>query len=659
MTDDNRISRRASLKGIAATGAFIGGSALGVSSVSAGDDGSGVKRVDFKKCHSMAVHFRRSAIKSAKKDVVATATVRLYNADPGANENYIENYQKKITKGDLRAHPKKKGDGKYVWKFNVFQFYDRTPEDGDKILSVKIDGKRFENPNKCAKDVPNARTKKKKGKKGKADPDRINLIAVCTDEETDMARYKVTNNNAKPVKVTYKGEDKCASGIVKVEAKSTTYFDVTVPDSGGDMTLDLYYGDWQVSEGVQSATEHECILRPHAFNAECVNRYRTKAKFYLHHSIDSDRTFVYHVAETGEKGTITLRNEPGNAKSFWVKAPKGKATVTLYYEGVPVGTASSADVDICDPVVNKTQGESYDTIQEAVDEANGNDRIKVFGKRFEENVTIDVDGLTLKGVSEKKKTDKKRKKPKRKKKDKKTKGKDKKSKKAGKKTKKSKEKKWKRPDKKAKKPVIDGRGEGPTVFIDADDVTLRGFRIENEGSRPDGVGVQIEPGSSGIEISKNTIVTESSETIRDEVPDDDATSDLTIANNRLHTDDSSVTYIHGTASQGSEDASNVDFVKNVVTADGLGDHLAVGLEVDGGTVANNLFADPPTDFGHLELFGPDMTVKSNKFRGHSLGDDAFYVADRDNTYDLDAILQNNRFDPPAEVDEDENEIVPA
>ncbi|RQH01765.1 hypothetical protein [Natrarchaeobius oligotrophus] len=37
MTDDDRISRRASLKGIAATGALIGGSALGVSSASAGE----------------------------------------------------------------------------------------------------------------------------------------------------------------------------------------------------------------------------------------------------------------------------------------------------------------------------------------------------------------------------------------------------------------------------------------------------------------------------------------------------------------------------------------------------------------------------------------------------------------------------------------------
>ncbi|MWV41116.1 hypothetical protein [Natrialba sp. INN-245] len=643
MTDDNRISRRASLKGIAATGTFIGGSVLGVSSVSAGDDSSGVKRVDFTKCHSMAVHFRRSATKSAKKGVVATATVRLYNANPSANENYIENYQKKITKGDLRTHPKKKGEGKHVWKFNVFQFYDRTPEDGDKILSVKIDGKQFENPNKCAKSVSNARTKK--SKKGKINPRRINLISVCTDAKTDMARYKVTNSNAKPVKVTYEGKDdgKDVSGTVKVEAKSTTYFDVRAPD--GKMAIVLYHDGKQVSDKVQSATDQDCILRPRAFNAECVNRYRTKAKYYLHSNIDSDRTFVYRVDETGEKGTITLEHNPANAKFFWVKAPKGKATVTLYYEGVPVGTASSADVDVCDPVVNRTQGESYDSIQDAIDDADENDRIRVFGKRFEENVTVDVDGLTLTGDSKKKKkADKKWKR------DNKTKWKDDKSRKDGKKARKKDDKKQDgkgktKAGKTAKKPVIDGG-----VSIEADGVTLRGFRIEND----DGRGIDLDPGISDVKILCNKI-TASEQAIADSLPG--GISDLKIANNVLHTSGSGsqVVYIHGEASGGT-DAENVNLVSNVIKADDLDGGLAVGLEVDGGTVAKNTFADPPTDFGHLELWGPDVTVKSNKFRGHNLGEDAFYVVDQDNTYHLNAIRKHNRFDPRAKVDD--NEIIP-
>lgn len=77
MSDEHRLSRRTSLKGIATSGALFGGIALGATGASAGkkhdkgghkDDGKkngasgvdeihGVNQIEFWKCHSMAVHF--------------------------------------------------------------------------------------------------------------------------------------------------------------------------------------------------------------------------------------------------------------------------------------------------------------------------------------------------------------------------------------------------------------------------------------------------------------------------------------------------------------------------------------------------------------------------------------------------------------------------
>ncbi|WIV66703.1 hypothetical protein [Natrialbaceae archaeon AArc-T1-2] len=196
MTDEDRISRRATIKGIATTGALIGGSILGASSASAGHENDCI------------------------------------------DNNHRKKYSKYKKKGKKYDGYKKKG-----------KKYDGYKKKGKKYDGYKKKGKKYDGY-------------KKKGKK----------------------------------------------------YKKRKYLDVKD----------------QVS-----------------FNFECVDPYKQRAKFLVHHGKDRDLKFTYRVAETGKKGTILVRDGVVNSEFLWVKAPKGKATVTLYYKGKRVGYAKSDPNEHC------------------------------------------------------------------------------------------------------------------------------------------------------------------------------------------------------------------------------------------------------------------------------------------------------------------------
>ncbi|ARS91251.1 hypothetical protein B1756_16980 [Natrarchaeobaculum aegyptiacum] len=90
-----------------------------------------------------------------------------------------------------------------------------------------------------------------------------------------------------------------------------------------------------------SADDGDGIEDDVVFSFERLDPCAEMAEFYVHHARDTDLTFTYYVSETGEKGTITVEDSLATAGTFWVKAPKGVATVTLYYKGRPVGAAAS------------------------------------------------------------------------------------------------------------------------------------------------------------------------------------------------------------------------------------------------------------------------------------------------------------------------------
>ena len=477
MSDERKISRRASLRGIAATGAIISGTGLSVGTVGASEKKADqIQEVDFKDCHSVAVHL--------KKDVdELPITIRAYNAD----KERIENIQQTITKrellpyklwkafydGDNHKHEleeyddhdkkdgydakclcgehdedhEKKDDRKRVWTFDVYQFYDRAIDAEDKILSVKVGGERIKNTNDCAKKYSHDYDKK-----GEIDTEDIGLVAICVNSKTNTARFRVDNWNKKKVTVEYDVFNTGRGGEVKVEPMSTTYFDVEASGSGGEATVRLFYEGEQIDVKA-SNTQRECLAKEKiAFSVNDVDYSKRKVEFYLHDGTDFDRTFNYYDSVTGAAGTITVHDDPASAETFWLDAPRCKASVKLYYQGHVVAKAET-DNGLDGPVVNKTQRESFETIQAAVDEADEGDTIVVCEDEDlgRDQVTIDVEGLTLKGFD---------------------------------------------------KPTVrlghDGQNPGFPVFnVVADDVTIKGFHIErvltgtNDGGERAGQGIKI------------------------------------------------------------------------------------------------------------------------------------------------------------------------
>ncbi|APW96364.1 hypothetical protein CHINAEXTREME_00670 [Halobiforma lacisalsi AJ5] len=271
-------------------------------------------------------------------DYLKRIRVRTYNATRGR----IETVQKTVTADDLRVYQKSEGSIAYAWTFNVFQFYDSPLGAGDKILSVTANGKTFDNPNDCG-------SKPSKGhdydKDGEVDLGKVSLIPVCVDAETDMARFRVENGNEKPITVIYGVDDTSITGQVTVKPTSTTYFEVPAPD--GEALVGIFYDGEQV-DAARSATETGCIPRNRlGFDARCYDPDAKKARFYVRSGAHAEKTFVYRVAETGETGTVTIPDDLTNAEVFWVAAPDGEATVTLYYEGHPVATATVDPKEHC------------------------------------------------------------------------------------------------------------------------------------------------------------------------------------------------------------------------------------------------------------------------------------------------------------------------
>ncbi|MEY7848741.1 hypothetical protein AB7C87_06000 [Natrarchaeobius sp. A-rgal3] len=269
-------------------------------------------------------------------DSLVDVRIRTYNA----RKNRIENVLTRITIDDLQA-VQTSGEIAYAWTFSAFQFYDRPLGAGDQVLSVTIDGETVENRG-CAMDAAGSKRHEKTDDVG---PNSLGLAPVCVDAETNLARYRVDNRGDGPVMVQYAVAGTDRSGSVPVEATSATYFEVFAP--GGEASVALFYQGKTVDRR-DSATRRACIPRGEvALDLECTDLQNGRAQWYVHNATDDDLTFVYRVAETGETGAITVEDSLASAETFWVGTAEGEATVTLYYEGVPIATASADPTDAC------------------------------------------------------------------------------------------------------------------------------------------------------------------------------------------------------------------------------------------------------------------------------------------------------------------------
>jgi len=482
MSDERKLSRRASLRGIVATGAIISGTGLSAGTVSASEKKvDSIKEIDFKDCHSMAVHLKDGHDK-------IPITSRAYNDD----SDRIENIQQTIKKKDLLPYKiweeihdgndheddlddyddhddKKKGDDhdekclcgehdddddkkqgdhdrKYVWTFDIYQYYDHAIDADDKILSVKVGDKRIKNTNDCAKKYSNDYDKK-----GDIDTDDIGLVAICVNSDYNTARYRVDNWNKKAVTVQYDVYNTDRGGEVMIEPKSSTYFDVEASGSGGEATVRLFYEGEEIDVKA-SNTRRDCIAKKKvSFSVNDIDYSKRKTEFYLHDGTDFDRTFHYHDSKTGATGKITVHDGPASAETFWLSTPHCKTSLKLYYQGHVVGKIKN-EKDLDGPVVNRTQKESYETIQAAVDDANEGDTIIVCeDQELDDTVDVDVADLTIKGFD---------------------------------------------------KPTIDGNGNSPVFEITADGVTIEGLGVTN----PDQLlGIRVDVGVDGATIKNNHI----------------------------------------------------------------------------------------------------------------------------------------------------------
>ncbi|THE65545.1 hypothetical protein D8Y22_06940 [Salinadaptatus halalkaliphilus] len=264
---------------------------------------------------------------------LANLRIRTYNGRKGR----IENVQRTITADDLTPSGRYGSDvygSQYTWTFTVFQFYDHVYNTGDKILSVSIGEATVQNPNDCATEYQVGYDSA-----GYLDLEKLSLSPVCVDSETNMARFRVRNANEKPVAAAYAVEGTDRAGSVFVEPESATYIHVAAPD--GDATVSLI-ADGKVIATRDSRTDVECLPRGQIpFNAECVERLEGAAKFYIHNGTDTDLTFFYHVAETGELSAVTVPDDMTSSETFWVEAPDGEVTTTIYYEDEAIASATS------------------------------------------------------------------------------------------------------------------------------------------------------------------------------------------------------------------------------------------------------------------------------------------------------------------------------
>ncbi len=160
-------------------------------------------------------------------------------------------------------------------------------------------------------------------------------------------------------------------------------------------------------------------------------------------------------------------------------------------------------------------------------------------------------------------------------------------------------------------PAING-----TVTLSSDGATVDGLIIDGGSS----VALHTQPANVGYD-------------------------NLTISNNTLRASaPTPIVYIHGDFDSGvvNDPSTNVTVQNNLFEGSILGG-VALGLEASTGSAVTGNDFQTETEYGHVELFGPNIDVSGNSFNGSALDPGAFYVKDFFGTYDLFAVEDANTF----------------
>ncbi|SFB72415.1 hypothetical protein SAMN05444422_101493 [Halobiforma haloterrestris] len=344
MTDERTLSRRDSLRSIATTGALVGGTGLGIGTAAAGeeyddddekhkkgkdkdgdDDGKYDDWIDFDACDAAFVRIPDEDELPVHLRFVTYNTV----------DERIEHYAVTVTGERLRRFARYGSD--LVYEFNVYQFYDRPADSGDKLLAVAIDGELIANHNDCA----HAPVTTKENEDDTIDYDDISFEGVCVDTERETARFRVINDNERLVRLDFVVAGSDQKGMVAVPGKSATYFEVDATTSDGAATVYFYHDGHQI-EIVGSNQARECIPRGRLnLAAKCLEICEDRALFRVTNYEDIALSPTLRVAGTDSDAILTV---PGNQSiDVWLGTTNPDIVTQLFYEGELIDSEGMPD----------------------------------------------------------------------------------------------------------------------------------------------------------------------------------------------------------------------------------------------------------------------------------------------------------------------------
>jgi hypothetical protein len=184
------------------------------------------------------------------------------------------------------------------------------------------------------------------------DLDHVKLTAICVDKHDHMAKFRVSNGNAKSVEVTWDVYGTDHDGMLMVEGGAKKYFTVPTADDGS-ATVRLFYEGEQI-EVKASNTEKMCDLGMKnvdpdeiKLTAICVDTHDDLAKFRVMNNNEKAVDVTWDVYKTDYSGGFTVG---GGATKYFVVPTKddGSATVRLFYKGKQVEVKASNTKKECD-----------------------------------------------------------------------------------------------------------------------------------------------------------------------------------------------------------------------------------------------------------------------------------------------------------------------
>jgi hypothetical protein len=180
------------------------------------------------------------------------------------------------------------------------------------------------------------------------DTDDLQLVAICTDGEDDLAKFRVDNTGDVAATVTYDVYGTDQEGELTLDAGETKYVTVEANDDGS-ATARLFYENEEIDVKA-SNTQERCDLGDDGeditLTAICTDGEDGLSQFRVTNDNDAPVTVEYQKYGSDVTGELTVE---ANSETFFTVPTneEGATTVTLDYEGEQVDVKASNPND-CD-----------------------------------------------------------------------------------------------------------------------------------------------------------------------------------------------------------------------------------------------------------------------------------------------------------------------